>query len=329
MRFLVLFPVFVLACAPAEAPKEEPKKAAAPTCDVDMNTLAGSAWVHSKPEPDGSSRPNPQARLRFRDNAGTLMADYTAMSLGDVYEYKCTLSGNIATCVETNEHLEAWCKAYAASHEGVCDAAAVGAAVGMPADKFTPIAEKVNKELKGLSKAETEVQRKVDNSPNNKIRAKFLIALNKGTCQLTIQDKYQTMVNGKLNEFENVLGSAQFVKATEDYYWTTCKDAENTAAPGADGSHVVDQTAGTVKFVGKLGGKAKADPACTYTADVYRDWVKFAADVPASVEKGAVTWTAEVPLTTKGLHAIYFDRKKTCADKVEVIGPTCATVRVN
>lgn len=332
VHFLLTLLVAVLpvaSCGSTEEKKEEPKKEAAPSgCDIDMTKLAGSAWVHLKATADGSLQPNPQARLRFRDNAGALEADYTAASLGDVYKYECKLAGNIATCVEADEHLDAWCKAYAASHDGVCDPAAVGAALGIPAEKFKDVAIKVNKELKGLSKAETEVQRKVDNSPNNKIRAKFLVALNKGTCQLTLQDKYQTMVNGKLNEFENVLGAAPFGKATEEYFWTTCKDADNTKAPGPDGQHLIDQAMGTVKFVGSLGAKVRPDPGCTYTADVWRDWVKLTPDVPAAIEKGQVTWTADVPLTSKGLHAVYFDRKKTCGDKVEVIGPTCATVRV-
>ena len=36
-----------------------------------------------------------------------------------------------------------------------------------------------------------------------------------------------------------------------------------------------------------------------------------------------------VPLAESGKHAIYFDRYKTCGDKKEKIGLTCAVVRID
>ncbi|MDP2314967.1 MAG: hypothetical protein Q8P41_18855 [Pseudomonadota bacterium] len=330
MRIPALFALSLLGagCVPEPA---APKEAAGPpdTCGVDMTTLSGSSWIHLKPQAQGD-KPNPMARIRFDDAAGTLKAKYTAASLGDVYEYSCTIQGKLATCLEDDFHAEAWCKAWAATHDGVCDPAAVAAATGIPQAEFDKVAQKVNDEIKKLKPAERDMQKTADNSPNNKIRGKFQVALDKGKCQVTLLDKYQTMVGGQVNEFENVLGTAKFEKAKEDYIYESCKDVDSAWAPGADDTHSPVQTAGTIKFSAILQKAQKGAPECTYSADVYKDWVKSQTDVAATDDKKfGPRWDVQVPLAEAGKHAVYFDRYKTCGDKKEKIGLTCAVVRID
>ncbi|MFN7143635.1 MAG: hypothetical protein ACK4YP_07670 [Myxococcota bacterium] len=319
--------VLVGACAPEQPATPAEEAAPADSCGVDINTLPGSSWVWL--DPNAGDKPNPMARIRFEDAAGTLKAKYTAKSLGDVYDYTCTVKGGLATCLEDDVHAEAFCKAWAATHDGVCDPAAVAAATGIPQAEFDKVAKKVNDELKKLKPAEKETQRKADNNPNNKIRGKFLVAIDKGNCQLTLQDKYQTMVDGRLNEYENVLGTAKFNKAKEEYIYESCKDVDSAWAPGPDDQHAAVQPAGTIKFSAILPKDQKADAACTYTADVYKDWVKTQGDVAAGTDaKYGPRWDVSVPFSDQGRHAVYFDRWKTCGGNKERIGLTCAVVRI-
>jgi hypothetical protein len=330
MRFLAIPAILLtaVACDPPqeEAPKEAPK---ADTCGVDLTSLAGTSWVHLKPQPSGPDKPNPQARVHFVDTAGTLHAQYSAGSLGDVYDYACTINGKLGTCVEQGDHAEAWCKAWAATHDGVCDPAGVAAATGLPQADFDKVAQKVNDDIKKLKPDEKAMQKKADNSPNNKIRGKFQLAIDKSKCQLTLVDKYQTMVDGKVNEFENVLGTAKFQKASEEYTFESCKDVDSAWAPGPDDTHNAVQPAGTIKFSAILQKDQKGAPGCTYTADVYKDWVKAQTDVASTDDKKfGPRWDVQIPFAEEGKHAVYFDRYKTCGDKKERIGLTCAVVRI-
>lgn len=329
-----MFFALLLACAPP--PPIEAPKAAKSSCELDGAALAGTAWMFNKPNDSGGYTPEPAARMRFRDgvgpDAGKTMADYTAGSQGSVYAYSCEFNASkkIGTCLETNNHADAFCKAYAASHDGVCDPAAVSTATGIPLDELTKVAETVNSELKKLKPAEKEVQRKADNSPNNKIRAKFNYAVDKASCGLTIQDKYQTMVDGKLNEYENVIGAGKFIKADQDYIFESCEDPDSAWAPGPDDEHLAVQPAGTIKFSAIFQKKEQGGAGCTYTADLYKDWVKTQSDLASVADpKWGPRFDATVPFTTKGKHVVYFDRFKTCGDKKERVGLTCAMVRVD
>jgi len=329
MRNATILALALLAsgCVPEPEPKKE---AAAPpdTCGVDLATLSGTSWIHLKPDATGD-KPNPMARIRFDGSGESFKAKYTAGSLGDVYDYTCTVKGKLATCLEEDTHAEAFCKAWAATHDGVCDPAAVAAATGVPQADFDKVAQKVNDEIKKLKPADKDAQKKADNSPNNKIRGKFMVAIDKAKCQVTIQDKYQTMVDGRLNEYENVLGTAKFEKAKEEYIFESCKDVDSTWAPGADDTHSAVQAPGTIKFSAILQKDQKGAADCTYTADVYKDWVKTQSAVaPVEDAKFGPRWNVEVALSEPGKHAVYFDRSKTCGDKTEKIGLTCAVVRV-
>jgi hypothetical protein len=316
----------LVACSGEEAAPET-KAPAADACGLSFDTLDGTAWVYLQPGNGGPDKPNPMGRMKFAGAGTNLTAKYTAGAEADVYDYACTVAGGLATCLETSSHADAFCKAWAATHDGVCDPAAVAAATGIPQDEVAKAAETVNAMLKKLSKAEAETQRTADNSPNNKIRGKFMVAVDKGTCDLVVQDHYLTMVDGQVRELSNPI-EGHFIKAKEDYTFTACKDP--SAAWAGDGEeHVVDQGAGApVKFRGALSKEQKADAACTYSATVYKDWVKL-ADVPGKADpKRGIVFETAMPFTEPGIHGVYFDRVKTCGGTTENLGVACAFVRV-
>ena len=319
---------FLIACEMPEPPA--PPAPAKPTCDLSFETLADTVWLYPKPQPSGPPKPDPTARLRFRSEAGALKADYTAGSVSDVFKYDCTVNGAIATCLETEPHTDAFCKAYAASHDGVCDPAAVSAAIGVPLDVATKAAESVNAELKKLKGDDIAMQRKADNSPNNKLRSVIQVAVNKTTCGVTIVDKYQTMVDGRLSQFENQIGTAKFVKSDgSEYIWESCHDADSAWAPGPDDKVLAVQPAGTLKFSSILQKDQKGAASCTYDADIYADWVKKSGGLTTTEDKTyGPRWDTTIAFAEAGKHVVYFDRYKTCDGKRERVGISCAMVRV-
>jgi hypothetical protein len=315
-----------------EAPKQEAKPAE-PTCDLKIDALDGTSWVYMKPQPTGPDQPSPITRMKLSGTGAQFTAKYTAGSLGDVYDYSCTVDNGIATCLETNTHAEAWCKAWAAVHDGTCDAAAVAGITGVPQAELDAAATKVNAELAKLKPAEKENQRKVDNAISNKIRGLFKFAVDGASCKLSVQDKYQTMVDGKLMEYDNPLPpGSKFERTKEDYIFETCSDAENAWAPSAsdDGTHEPVKAAGAIKFSAVLAKEQKGAKDCAYTADVYKDWIKVQSDVASADDaKYGPRWDTTIPFTDVGRHAVYFDRYKTCAGgSKERIGLACAVVRV-
>jgi hypothetical protein len=214
-------------------------------------------------------------------------------------------------------------------HDGVCDPEKIAPILGMTVDELKPIAEKVNKELKGLKPAEREQQRKVDNSPGNKLRAHFLVAVDTPTCQITLQDKFMTMFNGQAQEYENVNGSSNFSRTKDEYIWEGCKESSAYTVDESGKDVKGPFPVGTIKVQGGLPTGQKADAACTYTADVYADWAKATSDLAANPDpKNGPTFATAVPFTSTGLHTVFFDRYKTCADKKERIGLSCVAFRV-
>lgn len=322
---LVSLALSFVACAPPPPPPEEK-----PSCAVTLDALDGTKWVYLEPQATGASKANPMARLTFSGKADALTARYTAKDPVNVYDYTCSVAGKIATCIETDTQAEAFCKAWAATHDGVCDAAAVAAAAGIPQGDVDKVVEAINKELKALKGEAKETQRKVDNSPNNKIRAKFKVSVDPGSCQLAVEDKYITMVDGKVQEYENVIGAGRFEKTDVVYSFAKCTDTESAWAPSAKdpNAHETMQSAGPVTFAATLTKGQKADKACTYTADIYKDWQKVGTVEGKADPKLGVRWETTVPFTDAGVHAVYFDRKKTCGGAAEDIGLACSLVKV-
>ena len=92
--------LLLFSCAgPTETKPKEEAKPAASSCDVSMETLAGTAWVHMKPQASGPEKPSAVTRIRFRDEGGKMVADYTASSLSAVYQYDCTKQFSLLPCM--------------------------------------------------------------------------------------------------------------------------------------------------------------------------------------------------------------------------------------
>src|SRR5688500_15808779 len=108
MRTLILcLPlVTVLACDGAapehgSAPADDP--AAAPACDLAIDTLPGRTFVLAK-DADIS------ARVRFRKDGDTLKAVYNGKSLINMYNYTCAPSAEGADCWEDAPKADLFCK---------------------------------------------------------------------------------------------------------------------------------------------------------------------------------------------------------------------------
>jgi hypothetical protein len=290
-----------------------------------MDTIAGTAWVHMKSQTDGPDLPSPVTRIRFNAD-GT--ADYTASSLSMMYPYTCTRQGGLLACVETDTHYKEWCRAWAASHDGVCDPALLAPVIGGKPEDMAAAAAEVNAEFKA-AKGEARAQLMKDyNNQNNKIRGKLRVALNAGVCQLTIEDKFQAMADGRVMELENSVSNAKFSKTTEVYAFEKCEDLEAARTIVPEGATARAYPPGSFDFESFLPAGQRADSSCTYTADIWTDWLKTQPGLAGTVEKGNVRWAAKAAFAEDGPHVVYFDRSKDCGGKKDRIGFSCAKVHI-
>lgn len=327
---LLVLPLLVGCETPAPEVKPEAAKPAADACPLALDKLDGTAWLWLRPQPQGPDKPQPQTRMKFRMAEGKLKVDYTASSLSEVYPYSCEMNakGTIATCVEDDVHAKEWSRAWGATHDGKIDTAALSAATGLPAAEFDKVQKDIEKELAQLKGAERTETFKSYNSPNNKIRGKILVAVDKSKCMLTVQDKYIAMVDSRPNEFENPVGTAKFQESKEDWLFQACKDVEAANTVVADGATAHTYPAGTYEFTSTLALDEKPDANCTYTANIWKDWLALTPNLAPDDPK-KVKWSIKVPLDQKGPHVISFERFKTCGGAApEKAGISCAKIHI-
>ncbi len=312
--------------APPPPKKEAPK---ADACPLSLDGLDGTTWLWLRPQPSGPDQPQPQTRMRFRKDGDGLKADYTASSLSEVYTYSCAMNGKILTCLEDDVHAKEWSRAWGATHDGKIDTAALSAATGIPATEFDKVQKDIEKELAALKGAERVATFKTYNSPNNKIRGKFMVAVDKQKCMLTVQDKYIAMVDSKPAEYENPVGTAKFQESKEGYLFTACKDVEDAITVVPDGATAHSYPAGTYEFTSMLQGAKKPEAGCTYSANIWKDWLPMTPNLPPDDPKKA-HWDVKVPLDQKGIHVISFERSKTCGTAAPVSeGMSCAQIHID
>lgn len=328
LLILLALPLFT-ACDSPEPPKAEPKTAA-DSCPLTLDKLDGTSWLWLRPQPSGPDKQVPATRMRFRTDGGKMKVDYTASSLSEVYAYSCepNAKGTIATCLEDDVHAKEWSRAWGATHDGKVDTAALSAATGLPAAEFDKVSKEIEKELAQLKGDERTETFKSYNSPNNKIRGKILVAVDKAKCMLTVQDKYIAMVDSRPNEFENPVGTAKFQQSTEQWLFDACKDVEAANTIVADGATAHTYPAGTYEFTSTLNHADKPDSRCTYTANIWKDWLALTPNLAPDDAK-AVKWSIKVPLSEKGPHVISFERYKTCGTAApEKMGISCAKIHI-
>ena len=116
----------------------------------------------------------------------------------------------------------------------------------------------------------------------------------------------------------------------EDFVFQSCKDVEGAWAvdPADPKGRRTEVAPGPVTFAAVLPKGEKAAEGCTYEADLYVDWKKQATLPGAAGEKGAVRWESAVPFNEPGIHAVFFDRSKSCGGAKESLGLACAVVKV-
>ncbi len=329
LLLLLALPIFAACDSPAPEKKPEPKKDA-DSCALDMSKLDGTAWVWLRPQPSGPDKQQPATRMKFHNTDGKLKVDYTASSLSEVYPYSCEMNakGSIATCIEDDVHAKEWSRAWGATHDGKVDTAALSAATGIPAAEFDKVSKEIEKELAQLKGDERTETFKTYNSPNNKIRGKILVAVDTKKCMLTVQDKYIAMVDSRPNEYENPVGTAKFQQSQEDWLFEACKDVESANTVVADGATAHTYPAGTYEFTSTLSLKDRPDPKCTYSANIWKDWLALTPNLAPDDPK-KVKWSIKVPLDAKGPHVISFERYKTCGSAPpEKMGISCAKIHI-
>jgi hypothetical protein len=325
---LTVLPLLALVGCDSPAPEKKVEAKKEDSCPLAVDKLAGTAWVWLRPQPTGPDKPQPQTRMRFRDEGGQTKMDYTASSLSEVYAYSCDLNGKILTCVEEDHHAKEWSRAWGATHEGKIDTAGLAAATGLPAADFDAVQKDIEKELAGLKGTERTETFKSYNSPNNKIRGKVMIAVDKAKCMLTVQDKYSTLVDGKVNEYENPVGTAKFQETKEAWLFEACKDVEAANTVVEDGATAHTYPPGTYEFTSTLNKNDKPDAACTYSANIWKDALALTPNLAPDDAK-AVKWSIKVPLSEPGPHVISFERTKTCgAAAPEKMGISCAKIHI-
>lgn len=318
----------LVSCAGGEPEKkpDDKKPAAASSCDVTMDSIAGTSWLYLNP--DKGDKEDAQTRLRFRKDGDTILADYSASSISAMYVYSCTRSGGLLSCDEKDPHYKEWCRAWAAAHDGVCDPAQLAPVIGAKPEDLAEAAKTVNEEFKA-AKGDELAQMKHDyNNPNNKVRGRIRVALNAGTCQLTIEDKFQSMFNGQISLLENRVGTAKFAETKDEYLFEDCTDVD-AARPNVQGNFMAEKfPSGSYEFEAHLGADQKADPACTYTADVWKDWRPLQQGLAGTVDKGVVTWKLTTPVAGEGAHAVHFKRYADCGGQKKELGVTCTKLHI-
>ena len=107
-----------LALTACPAPQQEPEKEA---CDVTNRKLADTQWVMWEAMPDGTTRANPRARMKFYKEEGLLKVDYSVGSPYEMHTYDCVVGPQEVQCAEEPKLFD-WCLALEAWQEGACNA---------------------------------------------------------------------------------------------------------------------------------------------------------------------------------------------------------------
>jgi hypothetical protein len=330
---------------------------AANTCELSFDNLAGTDWLMFEPQPEGPNKENAMARIRFEDRDGTLWSQYTVKSLGDVYDYECTLRGEgdkqELYCAE-EVRLVDWCQALLVHDEDACTPEAL---------RELGAQDATDKEIKDAIKEATKMVDKFrdgdkwdhfvlnNNNLGNKLQGRLYIKIDHRRCRLSVGDYYFVIFNGKGKEDTNPVGQNPFVQTQDPYLFEHCDngsdlvDWEEAELP-KDLSKVPvrrpPREAGKKIFYHFLGDKKgdslyKAKDSCTYAFDSYALWRPVDKNVPVSAnDKGLLKWGSshtfkeDELININGMTGGVFHmvRKKTCDGKTETVDVVCNACRV-
>lgn len=347
----LVLPLALLAGA-AACGGSAPAPTAASTCDLTTTTLAGKAFVELEVQGDKSSQPNPQARVKFRDEGGTLKAAYTMKNGLHVYDYTCADSArdNELRCV-TDPDFRRACLSLEVNKEGSCTAEALAEL------KFEGKAEDITKAIEDARKLVAEARKSeqwksfqlINNNVANPVQGLIFVKVDQKNCRINIDDMFVTVYNGKRTEDFNPVGSNPFVKTDGDYLFDDCAvegllvDLATADLPEKleDIPRERNHDVGAEVHYHYLGDDRKAEEGCTYTADVYANWAPVAKGVEMQVADGVVNWHTTHSWKDEDRKFIgavrgqamrggflHLTRHKTCGGKADKLDTVCVATSV-
>jgi hypothetical protein len=258
----------------------------AKSCDVTINTLAGTEWLYLNTTPEGTSPDHVMGRMKFHEEGGQLKAKYNARSKSSIYDYECKVGEKRVTCKEKALPAD-WCRALLAGG-GTCDAAtlqsidkdlsAEDAAKG--AEKGTAEFEEAKKTKKGAAWKRWKLG---NNNVGNKLQGRMYVKVVDRKCELRVTDNYMTIFNGRSMEDSNPNGTNAFAKnEMGELLWENCESDQSENLVGrpelgfpkdpAKAAHLAHYKAGdTVQFT-YLGMDGSTPPeGCTFSYDMWLD----------------------------------------------------------
>ena len=319
----------------------------ASSCDLTFDGLAGSTWVMLQAMPDRTDKPNPQARIRFEKKDDKLLAKYTVMSVGDVYEYPCTEregdEGKKELYCAEEQRIVDWCQSLLVADE-LCTKKELRKMGAEGTDEeLNALIIKAKENVNKYRNTDNWNQFKFNNNNlGNKLQGRLYIKVDEKKCRLSVGDFYWTIFNGRAKEDTNPVGQNAFIRGDDKLMFEHCNDGQyiaplESAEIPADLStyqrpQMLDK--GKKYFYSYLRPEAtqKAEPGCTYSADTYAAWMPLASGVsiPAGAD-GSLKWQVEHSWTDTNLHDLAnkkvgvftMVRHKECGGKKEKIDVVC------
>lgn len=332
---------FLIACGATEPEK--------PACTLSLDTLDGSMWVMDDPQADGTSKPNLQARMKFRTEDGQLKLDYTVKDPLNTYVFDCTTKGEgddaELECFEAPRVAD-WCMALEAFDEGTCTPPALrdfGISDAVSKGDLLAEIKKAKAQVKAWKKdGQWDRQKLVRNNVGNPLQGRVYVAVNSRTCTLKITDNYMTIYNGEQREDSNPVGTNPFVAYEGgELLFESCgpgrivADLEVEELPETIPAPAPHEFGAQIwyHYLGK--DLVKPEEGCTYSMDTYAQWKALEAGVDVPVVDGKVVWKASHtfgdadkdalhqlnPVGPIGLFSMV--RHKECAGKKEKVDTVC------
>ncbi len=317
---------------------------------VAIDKLDGTEWILEQILPGGATHPQPQARLQFFKEGDVQKLRYTALSLGDVYEYTCaTHAEDELLCRQAPRALAA-CKALEVHAKGSCTPrkiAEIGLS-GMPeGDELKKVIDEARAEVDKARPTPTWKQYAVvHNNVGHAIQGFMYVKVQPKKCNIRVQDFFYTIHDGVKKEDSNPVGTNDFVKGAADYRWVGCTNDRLVDLSGpervkpeaipAQRPHSLNQE---IHFLYYGDVAVKAEEGCTYSYDGYASAVRVAAAVPVAPDAaGYLDWRAAYSFTDPvqvqraeppGVVSYEMARYKQCGAERTLIETNCRVMRLD
>lgn len=197
-------------------------------CDLsikDSKQLYNTEWLAFRDEGD-TKYIDVETRMRFYEKDGGLALKYNAGSSYEMYNYYCSYkkSKNILKCEQPPKVSEV-CKTLLASDKKCTEAEISNFYEDFSSAEMESGIEKAMKFYKERIKRRgfEAAFKKRYNRLENKLMGEMEIKVDKKTCSLTVADAYKTMVNGKMRDNFNNIGTNPFVPNEKgELLWEHC-----------------------------------------------------------------------------------------------------------